>query len=45
MQDRYLVVLYHTVSRAAAAAGKVLDLKRREEELAELKLKHGIEEA
>lgn len=41
LQERYIVVLYHMPAKQDAAAAKA-DLARREEELAQLKKKHGI---
>nr|VWO99273.1 Uncharacterized protein [Ganoderma boninense] len=41
LQERYIVVLYHMPAKQDAAAAKA-ELARREEELAELKKKHNI---
>lgn len=41
LQERYIVVLYHMPAKQDAAAAKA-DLARREEELAQLKMKHDI---
>ncbi|KAI1796233.1 hypothetical protein LXA43DRAFT_659036 [Ganoderma leucocontextum] len=41
LQERYIVVLYHMPAKQDAAAAKA-ELARREEELAELKQKHNI---
>lgn len=43
LQERYIVVLYHMPAKQDAAAAKA-DLARREEELAQLKKKHNIED-
>ncbi|TFL05732.1 RNA-binding domain-containing protein [Pterulicium gracile] len=44
LQERYIVVLYHMPAKQDAAAAKA-DLARREEELAQLKKKHEIDDA
>lgn len=41
LQERYIVVLYHMPAKQDAAAAKA-ELARREEELAQLKQKHNI---
>lgn len=41
LQERYIVVLYHMPAKQDAAAAKA-ELARREEELAQLKTKHNI---
>ncbi|KAF8351607.1 hypothetical protein F5887DRAFT_1058431 [Amanita rubescens] len=41
LQERYIVVLYHMPAKQDAAAQKA-DIAKREEELAQLKKKHGI---
>ena len=41
LQERYIVVLYHMPAKQDAAAAKA-ELARREEELAQLKKKHDI---
>ncbi|KAF5393103.1 hypothetical protein D9757_001340 [Collybiopsis confluens] len=43
LQERYIVVLYHMPAKQDAAAAKA-DLARREEELAQLKKKHNIDD-
>lgn len=43
LQERYIVVLYHMPAKQDAAAAKA-DLAKREEELAQLKKKHNIDD-